>query len=68
MANGAKTAHQARFAAAAAGIFSAKTACGTDPRSRRAVADVIPFLDRGNFLVHIRTAFRPETRGVREDV
>ena len=37
MAHGAKTAHQARFAAAAARALTAKTACGTDvmdPRSR----------------------------------
>ena len=37
MAHGAKTAHQARFAAAAARVLTAKTACGTDvmdPRSR----------------------------------
>ena len=47
MAHGAKTAHQARFAAAAARVLTAKTACGTDvmdPRSRiTTVAEVAKF-------------------------
>ena len=47
MAHGAKTAHQARFAAAAAGFLTAKTVCGTDvmdPRSRiTTVAEVAKF-------------------------
>ena len=43
MVNVAKTAHQARFAAAAAEILTAKTAFGTDPGSSvTTVADVNP--------------------------
>ena len=42
MVNVAKTVHQARFAAAAAEILTAKTAFGTDPGSSvTTVADVI---------------------------
>ena len=47
MAHGAKTAHQARFAAAAAGFLTAKTVCGTDvkdPLSRiTTVAELAKF-------------------------
>ena len=44
MAHGAKTAHQARFAASAAGFLTATTACSTDPGSRiTTVAEVAKF-------------------------